>query len=78
MIYQLSLKVEREYIIALPSTDDELSTFTEDRKKITSFPQNYGISPIMGLNFFFNQGNPPGKGNKLSQIKRLPLVKILT
>ena len=34
VIYQLSLKVEREYIIAPPFTDDELPTFTEGRKKI--------------------------------------------
>ena len=34
MTYQLSLKVGREYIIAPPFTDDELPTFTEDRKKI--------------------------------------------
>ena len=32
--YQLTLKVERENIIAPPFTDDELSTITEDRKKI--------------------------------------------
>ena len=33
--YQLSLKVERKYIIAPPFTNDELPTFTEGRKKIT-------------------------------------------
>ena len=33
MAYQLSLKVEREYIIASPFTDDELPTFTEGREK---------------------------------------------
>ena len=32
MTYQLSLKVEREYIIASPFTDDELPTFTEGIK----------------------------------------------
>ena len=35
MTYQLSLKVEREYIIAPPFTDDEIPKFTEDSKKIT-------------------------------------------
>ena len=38
MSYQLSLKVERKYIISPPFTDDELSTFTEDRKKIKKTP----------------------------------------
>ena len=32
MSYQHSLKVKREYIITLSFTDDELPTFTEDRK----------------------------------------------
>ena len=36
VIYQLSLKVERKYIIASPFTDDELPTFTEGSKKITN------------------------------------------
>ena len=36
MVYQLSLKVEREYIIAPLFTDDELPTFTEGSKKITN------------------------------------------
>ena len=35
MTYQLSLNVEREYIIAPSFTDDELPTFTEGRKMIT-------------------------------------------
>ena len=35
MTYQLSLKVEREYIIASPVTDDELPMFTEGTNKIT-------------------------------------------
>ena len=64
VIYQLSLKVEREEnIITLPFTNSELPTFTEGSKKITSFPQNFGVSPRMGLNFFFNQHILPGKGN---------------
>ena len=64
MTYQLSLKVEREYIIASPFTDDELPTFTEGSKKITGFFfQNLGVSPRTGLNLFFNQGIPHGKGN---------------
>ena len=36
MNYQRSLKVERENIIPSLFTDDELSTFTEDSKKITN------------------------------------------
>ena len=36
VIYQLSLKVESEYIIVQPFTDDELPTFTEGIKKITN------------------------------------------
>ena len=36
MTYELSLKVEREYIIAPPFTDDELPMFTEGSKKIIS------------------------------------------
>ena len=42
MTYQLSLKVEREYIIAPPFTDDELPTFTEGSKnlKIIDVPAN--------------------------------------
>ena len=63
MVYQLSLKVERENIISPSFTDDELPTFTEDRKKITSFPQDSNVSPRTGLSFFFNQGTLPGKGN---------------
>ena len=35
MTYQLSLKVEREYIIASPFADDELPMVIEGRKKIT-------------------------------------------
>ena len=31
--YQLSLKVEREYIITSPFTNDELPTFIEGRKR---------------------------------------------
>ena len=34
MVYLLSLKVEREYIISPSFTDDELTTFIEGRKKI--------------------------------------------
>ena len=63
MTHQLSLKIEREYIIAPPLTNDELPIFNEGSKKITSFSQNFGVSPRMGLNFFFNQGILPGKGN---------------
>ena len=36
MVYQLSLKVERENIISPSFTDDELPTFTEGNKKITN------------------------------------------
>ena len=36
VIHQLSLKVEREYIIASPFADDQLPTFTKGRKKITN------------------------------------------
>ena len=41
VIYQFSLKVEREYIIAPPFNDDELPTFTEGRKKITIINVHY-------------------------------------
>ena len=41
MAYQLSLKVERENIIASPLTDDELPTFTKGRKKITNTEVHY-------------------------------------
>ena len=41
MTYQLSLKVEREYIIASSFTDDELPTFTKGRKKITIIDVHY-------------------------------------
>ena len=44
-------------------TDGELPTLTEGSKKNNKFLQNSGISPRTGLNFFFNQGIPPGKGN---------------
>ena len=42
MTYQLSLKVEREYIVASPATDDEIPMFTEGRKniKIIDVPAN--------------------------------------
>ena len=36
MYYKNSLKVERENIISSPFTDDELSMFIEDSKKITN------------------------------------------
>ena len=41
MTDNVSLKVEREYIIASPLTDDELLTFTEGRKKITIIDVHY-------------------------------------
>ena len=61
--YQLSLKVVRENNIALTFTDGELPTFTEGSKKTKKFSQNSDVSPRKGLNSFFNQGIPPGKGN---------------
>ena len=36
VIYKISLKVEREYIIAPLFTNDEIPTFTEGSKKITN------------------------------------------
>ena len=77
VIYQLSLKVEREYIIASPFTDDELPTFTEGSKKITSFPKIPAfhlerVSTSSLTKAFYLERVI----NKLSQIKRPPLVKI--
>ena len=54
---------EKRNIIASPFTDDELPTFTKGSKKDNKFPQDSGVSPRTGLNFFFNQGTPPGKDN---------------
>ena len=78
MVYQLSLKVERKnHIISPPFTDDELSTFTEDSKKITSFPKILvflleRVSTSSLTKAFYLERVI----HKLSQIKRLPLVKI--
>ena len=77
MSYQLSLKIEREYIIASPFTDDELPTFTKGSKKITSFPKilafclEWVSTSSLTKAFFLERVI-----YKLSQIKRLPLAKI--
>ena len=77
LIYQLSLKVEREYIIAPPFTGVELPTFTEGSKKITSFPKI--------LAFFLERISTSSLTEalflewvicKLPEIKRLPLENI--
>ena len=41
MVYQLSLKVEREYIISPLFTDDELPMFNKGNKKITNIDVHY-------------------------------------
>ena len=73
--YQLYLKVEIKYIIATPFTDDELPTFTEGRKKITSFPKitEFHLERVLtsSLTKAFRLERLV---YKLSQIKRLPLV----
>ena len=77
MTYQISLKVEREYIIASPFTDDELLTFTEGSKNITSFLkilafrlERVSTSSLTEALFLERVISKP------SQIKRLPLADI--
>ena len=77
MTYQLSMKVERKYIIAPPFTDNELPMFTEGSKKITSFPKILAFHlERVSTSSLTKALRPERVTYKLSQIKRLPLTKI--